>query len=341
MKKVCFLFTAFLFFSVKLFAITDNLSLTIEPVAGLRNGILTEYVYSTNSVTGAQYHLSQLDWDIKNAFYTGLNADIRYSNFHLNVGGSFIIPSKNGNIFDYDWLQDDYYETGNTSVKTNYSQHDINLEAGANFNASLRYDFHPAKFIRISPVIEFTYEYYHMYGNDGYLQYGNDKYGNYYIPSNLQNTSHEFHGCYEEYTTGIKWDSSGSVLELTRYDYYTWIGFDIGFSFFNNRLKLNIEAAFSPYTYLDSRDSHLLTGYYFADLAKGYFSSYKGKISASFNFNQMFGINFSVSGLFTQELKGIEYTSKSKEGPYSLARGSIIGNGSKYFDIVLSATATF
>ena len=154
-KKSLFTFLFFFFLSYFGFAQNSNFSFKIEPLFGTRNGTLTEYVYNYSSVTGSEYKLSLLDWDLQNSLFYGLNADVCLKNFHIITNWKNFIPSKRGYMQDSDWLQDAYYKTGRTDIKTNYSIHDSNLLSGINLGITLKYDINFGKVFTLDVLPDF------------------------------------------------------------------------------------------------------------------------------------------------------------------------------------------
>ena len=74
--KNLILSTLLTFTSFNLFA-AENFSFSLEPVIGIKNGYIYEYVFSNNSKTGKEYKLSQLDWNMKKTFFYGIHGDIK------------------------------------------------------------------------------------------------------------------------------------------------------------------------------------------------------------------------------------------------------------------------
>lgn len=330
--KNLILSTLLTFTSFSLFA-AENFSFSLEPVIGIKNGYIYEYVFSNNSKTGKEYKLSQLDWNMKKTFFYGIHGDIKKDKSLISIEFKTIAPGVHGKMKDYDWAQDYGYKTGNSDLLTNYSEHDNELLKGINLSLFTKRPFSLSSSFKITPGIGLTFEYYSFDGKNGFSQYGNPR-------SPGQESSYYE---YNDPTNSYRNNFSGTVISLERKDIYTWLGLDIEFSLLNNKIKFLIGAYVSPYTYLYAFDSHYLRTprLYFKDISQGFFSSYKGNVSIAFTPNDFFGLKFSVSGLITKEIHGTEeYTSGSPDNSYIYV-GEGIGAGTKYLDLSLSCTFIF
>lgn len=339
MKKNLLTIFAVLTVYSSLSAKDNKWSVDLQPCFGFRNGTFIEYVYSKNSLTGQEYHLSQLNWNIKNSAYLGASVETKISSFNINAEIKGFIPDTSGNMDDSDWLQDAGYKTGNSSIKTNYSEHTLDFTQGLNFDIFASYEFKCGKVFSISPAVGFTYERYSFDGIDGNYWYGYNKLDR--PQSELDKGHYYSYDALGHRKAGV---FSGKVISLTRDDYYTWLGVKAKIKTSDERWIFTLNAFVSPYTFIDTRDHHWLNrspnGTYYADLSTGYFSAFKGNISAAFMFNKTAGIKATFNALYTLELHGVEYITYSENGKYEYSNSNI-GAGSKYFDYQLSAVIKF
>lgn len=297
---------------------------------GVRNALLNEFVYHKNSKTGEEYYLSLLNWNLKNSMYSGLNVDASYKAFHINAGFKAFFPNNFGSMDDSDWQQDSGYHTGNSSLKTNLSEHDINFYQGFNIDISARFNFSPCTGLTLSPLAGFSYETYSMIAKNGYGYYG------YALSAN----NPSYYG-YDDIPHRYITDFSGhNVIKLEREDYYTWIGIGIGYITPNQKLQFALDLNVSPWVYIVSRDTHLERSLYFIDFGGQAFSAFKASLFIQYNFNSIGAIKFTANGLFTTDIRGIEYTSSTIDGPYK-RNGTMIGSASRYIDFQLSAIIRF
>lgn len=331
MKKSLLILLCGIFVTAASFSQERTFSFKLEHLFGIRNGTVSEYVYSRNSQTGKEYHLSLLDWDLKNSLYYGIAGDFGIKDFHANIIFKDFIPGTSGKLQDSDWMQDAGYHTGNTSIKTNYSVHDNNFLQGLNLEGKLQYNFHPATNFILAPTLGVSYENYHFVGMNGYKWYGKPKSGNdnsYYA--------------YNDPSNSITGPFSGAVIELERYDFYVWLGLYADYKTPDKKWNFGAAFEFSPYTYIISFDSHLARNppLYFLDISEVFFSAFKGNAFAKLNITDVLSLKVNLNFLITGELKGIEYTSPERHGQYK-RNASSIGSGTKYFDFQISAAVGF
>jgi len=329
LKKILFSAITALLLSFPAFSLNNEWGFEIEPYCGVRNTLLNEYVYGKNSQTGEEYQLSLLNWNLKNQVYAGFNTDVRFMDFHLAGNFKGLLQNYKSSMDDSDWMQDAGYKTGNTSIKTNYSEHELNFVQGFNVDAKALYDFKPAKGLTLSPSIAFSYETYTLTANNGTTYYGYGKNGVKYSYFSYDDTAHR-----------SVTQMSGEVIKLERYDYYTWIGFDVKYTTPDNMWKFGISAEISPWAYIFSRDSHEAKGVYYIDIGQGFFSAYRASAFVQFNLDQHCGIKFLADGMITGELKGNDYTSGSYNGTFK-NNGPVSGSATRYFDFQLSAVVSF
>lgn len=329
-KLLSIIFVLFIFLLSNIFAKNNSVSISFEPLFGLRSGCFTEYVYDNNSVTNEEYHLSLLDWKIKNVPYLGASIDYSSEKFIIAFNYKKFFLGDFGTMEDSDWTQDYGYSTGNSLLKTNFSEHDIELINGMNLNLDLRRIINLSEFIIIMPSIGLSLEKYSFDGNDGYFMYG----------INLSGYESSYYP-YNDPVNSKKGVFNGKVISLERIDFYTWMGVDLLLKSPSKRFSVYLSAAISPYTYLYAFDSHYLRGLYFRDTSTGSFSAYKGTISLQFNLNNFLGIKFEVNGLFTKEIKGTEEVSQVSPDYGYVYAGEGIGAATKYFDMQLSCVMKF
>lgn len=303
---------------------------TIEPIFGTRIGHFGEQVYLKNSQTGEQYKLSELLYNFSPAAYTGLNSDLKFNNLHLNFDCKYFIQLKNGLISDSDWLQDCAYGTGNTIIKTNYSEHENYIHYGLNFEASVKYDFHPVTWLTLSPVISFSYENFVFSAINGTAWYGNDK------NNNTENSSYY---SYDDKNHRHIIPFIGEVIQLRRKDYYTWIGLE---TLCKSCSRWNVLCGIyiAPFIYTHGEDDHCLRSLYYIDTTTSIFYAGKIKLYIQYNFTDNISLKLSDTFLFTGSMQGNEVKSSSKSGPYQ-NQGTIIGATSIYCDIQLSGVFKF
>lgn len=84
-------------------ASNSYLAVSVQASVGLVNGAAQENVYS--SVGGGRYHLSELDWDIRNVVMVGGEVSVAIKQtVWLNAGLWGAATQGNGQMNDWDWL---------------------------------------------------------------------------------------------------------------------------------------------------------------------------------------------------------------------------------------------
>lgn len=174
MKKLIFLTLSILFLSIPIFSFDSTyFSFTLTPEFSFANGSINEYVFDT-VCKNTDNKESQLDWDIKMIPVLSLRADfdvIKY--FHLDIDGYFGLPSKSGNMQDYDWLNSVTTKWKNQDPKelTNYSIHDNYLENYIGFSVMGGGNIYLPLEIKITPSIGYQYDYIAFSASNGYATY--------------------------------------------------------------------------------------------------------------------------------------------------------------------------
>lgn len=340
MKKFLFFLISFLFcFSVfaesgiSKSSISDEKSFfnfTIEPLFGTRIGHFGEQVYSKNSQTGNTYLLSELIYEFNPALYTGLKTDFKFSNFHLLLGTKIFFSMRSGKMKDSDWCQDAGYQTGNTSLKTNYSEHKNYLKSSFNFDAVIKYDFHPTSWLTLSPVISLLYEQITFSTRDGTCWYGNT----------LTSSSSYSYYSYDDIPHRTVSKGRGEIVQLRRKDFYAWIGLDTLFTTADSRWNFFCGIYIAPYIYTHGEDDHYMRDLYYIDTTASLFYAGKTETFVKYNFSKTKSIKLSSSFLFTGNMKGTEIYKNSRNAPYQKGSGTI-GATSMYVDIQLSGLFMF
>lgn len=321
MKKcLSFLIFAFLYFSASALSLED-FSLSIEPIMGIRNGQIDEYVFLKNS-RYSDDKLSELNWEIKNEFYMGFKAHSAWKSFFQELSFSFAIPKNSGQMQDSDWLNIEEANQYSYLYKTHYSESDNHLDNDFSFGIKAGYDFKIKDRFNIKPSFYFEYSNTKFTAKGGTCWYGNKKNANTY---------------YAYYDTANRTITklSGSVIDYKRINYFFWIGSDFSIDLSRN-FSLNTGFFFAPYAYVVSYDTHIIRGYEFADLTIDYFSAFKGNLGLSYKIAQRHSISLTAGFFYLKTIRGDSFLKKSGETYYKSTNSTDGGAGAKYFDLTLS-----
>lgn len=293
---------------------SQDWKLSVEPIFGLKNGNLGEFVYEKNA-NGSYFKESELKWDLKNIFLLGTNVEVGYKRFFVKTGFSAAIPRANGEMEDSDWLN-----PANRNIKTTYSVSDNDLISNYNFSILAKFDFHPFKKLTLAPTAEFQYKYISLEANNGEGWYGNEV--SPMVPWNHPNAQYYKKGT----LCGIDYE---------REYWLSFVGFELSFQPIQ-KIKLNGSFAISPFTHTLSYDTHWTnlqktSGTDYADEIDSYFSRLKGSLGAFWVFNDRFETGISTSLFKGFEDKGKTY-SKSHGNSSSYKRHSNAKGGISTFE---------
>ena len=279
MKKVLPLVLAILFFSIfaSVYATAEikktDFSLSVEPLIGIKNGQVNEYVFLKEPIYDCD-KLSELNWEIKNEFYSGLKLNGSYKNVFLEAGFTAGFPLKCGTMKDSDWLNNDptqVTETSGHDYKTNYSEsHNyIDYDISASLKTGYSFKLPELKKIstKISPFFEFEYQLFKFTAKNGTGWYGNKTDGYYAAWNDEENRSIKYF--------------SGDVISYKRQNFIFWLGGSIAFNLPKD-FSVGAGFKFSPFVYSESIDCHHLRGLYFLDIVSDFCSLF------NYNFNSEF-----------------------------------------------------
>ena len=201
MKKVLPLVLVIHFFSIfaSVYATAEikktDFSLSVEPLIGIKNGQVNEYVFLKESNYDCD-KLSELNWEIKNEFYSGLKLNGGYKNVFLEAGFTAGFPMECGTMKDSDWLNNNSASVTKTSghdYKTHYSESDnyIDYDISASLKTGYSFKLPELKKIstKISPFFEFEYQLFKFTAKNGTAWYGNETDGYYAAWNDEENRS--------------------------------------------------------------------------------------------------------------------------------------------------------
>ena len=186
MKRVYALLIA-LCLSGSLFALDNKyeqyFSFRITPQLEMANGVIKEYVFDS-SCKNTDNKESELDWNIKTISLFNLHADFNILRYlSIGLSGTFGVQQRTDFMQDYDWLN----SVGNTeghpewmtqdpTEQTNFSEHINQLDKLVNFKVALGGNiFLPAE-IKLTPHLEYIYEFIRFSAFNGYREYKSENY---------------------------------------------------------------------------------------------------------------------------------------------------------------------
>lgn len=310
MKKVLPLVLAIPFFSIfaSVYATAEikktDFSLSVEPLIGIKNGQVNEYVFLKESNYDCD-KLSELNWEIKNEFYSGLKLNGGYKNVFLEAGFTAGLPLKCGTMKDSDWLNNNSSEVTKISghdYKTSYSESDnyIDYDISANLKTGYSFKLPELKKIstKISPFFEFEYQLFKFTAKNGTAWYGSKTEGYYAAWNDEENRSIEYF--------------SGDVISYKRQNFIFWLGGSIAFNLPKD-FSVGAGFKFSPFVYSESIDCHHLRGLYFLDIVSDFCSLFNYNFNTEYKIDSKKSICLNADYLYMKTLRGKSYSSDSQK----------------------------
>lgn len=310
MKKVLPLVLAIPFFSIfaSVYATAEikrtDFSLSVEPLIGVKNGQVNEYVFLKESNYDCD-KLSELNWEIKNEFYSGLKLNGGYKNIFLEAGFTAGFPQECGTMKDSDWYNNDptlVTETSGHDYKTHYSESDNYIDYDISASLKTGYSFKLPELkknsTKISPFFEFEYQLFKFTAKNGTAWYGSETDG-YYAAWN------------DEEKRSIKY-FSGDVISYKRQNFIFWLGGSIAFNLPKD-FSVGAGFKFSPFVYSESIDCHYLTGSYYLDIVSDFCSLFNYNFNTEYKIDSKKSICLNADYLYMKTLRGKSYSSNSQK----------------------------
>lgn len=311
MKKVLPLVLVIPFFSIfaSVYAAAEikktDFSLSVEPLIGIKNGQVNEYVFLKEPIYDCD-KLSELNWEIKNEFYSGLKLNGSYKNVFLEAGFTAGFPMKCGTMKDSDWLNNNISasvtETSGHDYKTNYSESDNYIDYDISASLKTGYSFKLPELkkisIKISPFFEFEYQLFKFTAKNGTAWYGNETDGYYAAWNN-------------EGKRSIKY-FSGDVISYKRQNFIFWLGGSVAFNLPKD-FSVGAGFKFSPFVYSESIDCHHLKGLYFLDIVSNFCSLFNYNFNTEYKIDSKKSICLNADYLYMKTLRGKSYSSDSQK----------------------------
>lgn len=210
----------------------QDFHLELSPVFGTKIGTINEFVYHNTDTNNTK--LSELNWDLSNAYYLGGKANLKFKNFSFDFSIAGFIPTKSGELLDSDWQN-----PSDSSMKTNFSISDNYLQESFFIDSNFSYSIPFVNFFELIFFTDFNYESLSFEGKDGEGWYGdnsiivawNDPKARHYKKGELGSITYE-HNSYNLFF-GLK-----PKFNINRF------------------FQLELYGAISPFTYMEAIDSH-------------------------------------------------------------------------------------
>ncbi len=298
---------------------------------GARIGVYDEIVWAKRKYDGERYKQSELNYIMLPAFYTSLNLSANYKRLGLSLSNKFFLAAKTGTLTDSDWRNDDYCKNGDTSTKTDWSEHTLYLNdkygGVSGFDLELKGDFkfYPTSFLTLAPVLSFNAQYMYFNAKNGYGYYGVYDY-----------SSNRILSCYDP-TTRLTYSFEGrEVLKYEVYNLYLWTGIKAIFTP-KSWLRFELTSEVSALSLLFDYDQHLTNSKDFKEIAFSAFFAFRQSVKTEFVIKKNFSICQTCVFVISGESEGSMYFKKKEEPSYSLLSNNTAGGQVTYLDLELSA----
>lgn len=205
----------------------ERLDFTFESDVGLKNGRVDEIVYQDEKM------ISLLEWNVLLLPTINLKTNFTIKNFIFDCNCIFAIPTKLGNLKDYDFLSTD-------DNVTLFSKHDLIIDNDFSFNFDIGYNFFQLNNFSLLATIGFSYNNRKYSARDGYVEYA------------------------------VKNELSGIVISYEQEIWYPFVKFDFTFVP-SDFIETSFSTSIFPYIFANTLDSHFLRQVQFYDVMRGGF----------------------------------------------------------------------
>lgn len=277
---------------------------------GARVGVQNEIVWAKRNFDGARYKQSELNYELLPVFYAGVDFGARYKRLGLNLYSKFFFNQKSGTLKDSDWRNDSFCSNGDTTTKTDCSEHKLSLAekfAGiAGFDLELQgdFEFHPTSFLTLAPLFSLNAQCmsYSATGGQGW-------YGKY------DNKENRIASCYDENNRLIYSFGDKKVLEYEVYNFFVWTGLRTVFKP-ASWISIYLASEVSPFSALLDFDNHLTNYRYFKEIALSAFFAFRQTVRTEFKCADNCSLCQNLVFIWTGESEGAMFYKNAGEDSY-------------------------
>ena len=302
-----------------------------EQSFGVRLGQSKEIVWRKKSTNGESYKLSELVYDMLPVWYIGEKFSAQYKRFEISLFDKIFIASKSGTLTDSDWLNDIAYKNGDTTTKTDYSEHSLFLNsivpgfAGFDLELQAAVKFYPTSFLTLAPLLSFNAQYMSFQGRDGIGYYGD------YLPSKRTRASWSD----AAHRTTLNYDGQ-KIIDYETYNLFVWTGIKARFEPVD-WLAITATTEVAPLYIFFDYDAHRTNSKYFFDFTMSAFYAFRQSAQVEFKIKKFFSLCQTTTFVFTGETKGSMYGKTDGSEKYKKVSNTESGNQLFYVDLELSA----
>lgn len=295
-------------------ATNKAVAVSVQGSVGLLNGTAQENVYS--NVRGERYHLSELDWDIKNVVLVGAQVSVVLKNtVWLNAGLWGSATKGAGQMNDWDWLME---EPG--SPWTDWSLSDVDLTRAWLLDLNAAWEFMRWGGLGLRGIAGYKYNSWkwqdygiqHIYSS------------NPTIPGGFRND--------------VANDPHNTAIIYEQEFHIPYVG--AGLNYATGRWVLEAYALFAPYIVANDRDQHLLRSLDFEETFNGG-GQYAGLgLRATWQCTERCYLSASLDGQIIPEMYGDTTVTDTRTGARDTSTGTA-GVNSQAWMLSLGAGGKF
>lgn len=279
-----------------LYAKASDFHFSVEADATLRFAEQGEYVF-LDVDSGGKRTLSYLCWEQKPLFIPEAKVSVGFKNLYLKGNIRAAFPTRCGSVFDSDWFNvsgfpncpDEY-----ANIKTHLTESDCKTNYYYGFSGELSYMFKVADSLSFSPFAELSYthsSFSAMGASGSYYNTNVTEASGYYGSYNDADNSHDIEM------------SDGEVLSLERAVLQAWLGGRFNMEI-TPKLDMGFSMAVNLWTFVQSLDSHLVTGVYYLDEIEDNFGGIRAELDFAYNFSKKSSLVFATKYTALQTMEG-------------------------------------
>jgi plasminogen activator len=289
-------------------------AVSVQGSVGLLNGTAQENVYS--SVYGDRYHLSELDWDIKDVVMVGAQVSVVLKNtFWLNAGLWGSATKGSGQMNDWDWLME---EPG--SPWTDWSLSDADLTRAWLLDLNVAWEFTRTGGLGLRGIAGYKYNSWkwqdygirHIYSSNPSVPGG--------FRNEVENDPHD---------TAIIYEQEFHI---------PYVG--AGVNYAAGRWMFDAYALFAPYIVANDHDQHVLRDLDFEETFNGGGQYYGLGLRATWQCTEHCYLSDALDGQIIPEMYGDTTVTDTRTGAQDTSTGTA-GMNSQVWMLSLGAGGKF
>lgn len=278
--------------------VTTNktLAVSVQGSVGLLNGMAEENVYT--GIGGRRYHLSELDWDIRNVVLAGAQVSIAWKNtVWLNAGLWGAATKGNGQMNDWDWQLEEF-----GTPWTDWSLSDVDLTRAWLLDLNTNIEFARYGKLGLRGIAGYKYNTWkwqdygiqHIYSSDPTTPGG--------FRNDIRNDPHD---------TAIIYEQNFHIPYL-----------GAGVNYATGRWSFDAYALYAPYIIANDRDQHLIRHLDFDETFTSGGEYFGIGLRAAWQCTEHFYLSAALDGQVIPEMYGDTTVTNTRTGEQQTSTGT-------------------